>query len=123
MSALVPRNAHGQFPPGVSGNPGGILRKLRDVQGKIIDKWSPEVDGVMARLLELTHSEDVHVAVSACREFLSHAAPAPKVDTRPAEGDDAADTSKLSDEEFWQTVLASPAVRQVALKVLAGGKP
>lgn len=106
--------------PGQSGNPGGRIKKLKDLEDGLLSEFGPKVREVMARIYELIMDDDSKkVAPAAAKLFIERLMGAPKQVKDPGE-EDAPD--QLTDRELWERVLSAPAVREVVLAVIEGGK-
>jgi hypothetical protein len=112
------RNEHGQFAPGVSGNPTGRPKVIRDLEDKLLELWGPKASDVMGALYAMA-MEQGREAPQAARVFLDRLLGKPRQQMADALTDDA---EKLSNRELWERILAQPAARAVALEVLQGGK-
>ncbi len=63
------RDVSGRFPRGVSGNPGGRPRALREV----LDMARAHTTRAIERLAELVESEDEGIALRACEALIDRA--------------------------------------------------
>ena len=73
------RDAEGRFVPGVSGNPGGQPKGLRELEKQVLERFGPRVLDALEKLYELgSTSENDKVRVAALDCFVKHVKGAPR---------------------------------------------